>query len=180
MTAAPNVIAPTSTDLSDPVLKDPAGGYLVDGEFRLPMRVYYEDTDAGGIVYHANYLKFAERARTEMLRFANINQTDIRRDYDLLFAVRSCTVEYLRPAVLDDGIEVRSRVTRIGGASLEILQDVWRSDGCLARLTVKIACLRSDGRGPMRMPAPVRTALKRFGPGKRIESETMTTSVGGS
>lgn len=169
MTALPDAIVSSNDGL-----REPAGGYLAGAEFRLPMRVYYEDTDAGGIVYHANYLKFAERARTEMLRFANINQTDIRKDYDLLFAVRSCTVEYLRPAVLDDGIEVRSRVARIGGASVEILQDVWREDGCLARLVVKIACLRGDGRGPMRMPAAIHAALKRF------ESGTMTTSVGGS
>ncbi|WP_282606703.1 tol-pal system-associated acyl-CoA thioesterase [Pelagibius sp. Alg239-R121] len=153
---------------------EPPGGYILGAEFRLPMRVYYEDTDAGGIVYHANYLKFAERARTEMLRVVGVNQTNIRKDYDLLFAVRSCTVEYLRPAMLDDGIEVRTRVTRIGGASVEILQDVWRDDGCLAKLTVRIACLNSSGQRPMRMPQAVQAALKRF------ESETMATSVGGS
>lgn len=152
----------------------PAGGYISGAEFRLPLRVYYEDTDAGGIVYHANYLKFAERARTEMLRMAGVNQTDIRNDYDLLFAVRSCAIEYLKPAMLDDSLEVRSRVERMGGASLEILQDVWREDLCLAKLKIRIACLHGESQRPGRIPPPVQAALKRF------ESGNMATSVGGS
>ena len=154
--------------------REPAGGYMLGREFRLPMRVYYEDTDAGGIVYHSNYLNFAERARTEMLRFAGVNQTDIRNDYDLVFAVRSCSIEYLRPATLDDGIEVRSCVERMGGASVDILQDVWRDDLCLAKLKIRIACLRGDEQRPGRIPPPVRAALSKF------ESGTMATSVGGS
>lgn len=152
----------------------PAGGYIAGAEFRLPLRVYYEDTDAGGIVYHANYLKFAERARTEMLRMAGVNQTDIRNDYDLLFAVRSCAIEYLRPAGLDDSLEVRSRVERLAGATVDILQDVWRDDLCLAKLKIRIACLHGQSLRPGRIPQAVKAALKRF------ESENMATSVGGS
>ncbi len=174
MTALPETLPSIETGQSSP-----AGGYIAGAEFRLPMRVYYEDTDAGGIVYHANYLKFAERARTEMLRIAGVNQTDIRNDYDLVFAVRSCAIEYLRPATLDDSLEVRSRVERMGGASVEILQDVWRDDLCLAKLKIRIVCLRGEGPGgegmrPGRIPEPVQVALKRF------ESGNMTTSVGGS
>lgn len=158
----------------EPGLSEPGQGYIAGAEFRLPMRVYYEDTDAGGIVYHANYLKFAERARTEMLRIAGVNQTDIRNDYDLVFVVRSCAIEYLRPAMLDDSLEVRSHVERMGEASIEILQDVWCGDFCLARLKIRIACLRGVGQRPGRIPQPVKAALKRF------ESEKMATSVGGS
>lgn len=146
----------------EPGVCAPGRGQILGAEYRLSMRVYYEDTDAAGIVYYANYLKFAERARTEMLRFADINQSDIRRDYDLVFAVRSCSVEYLKPAMLDDCIEVRSRVVTLGGASVDILQEVWREDGCLAKLNVRIACLRVDSQRPARIPKTVQAALKRF------------------
>ncbi len=174
MTAVPGTIPKLDQGPSEP-----QGGYMLGHEFRLPLRVYYEDTDAGGIVYHSIYLNFAERARTEMLRFAGVNQTDIRNDYDLIFAVRSCAIEYLRPATLDDGIEVRSCVERMGGASVDILQDVWRGELCLAKLKIRIACLRGDGPDgkamrPGRIPPTVRAALERF------ESGTMATSVGGS
>src|SRR5262249_19258454 len=90
-----------------------------------PVRVYYEDTDAAGIVYYANYLKFAERARTEMLRAHGFEHGGIGAG--LAFAVRSCAVDYLRPARLDDALEVRTRITRVGGASLEADQDICRA-----------------------------------------------------
>lgn len=139
----------------------PTSGKVADGEHRLPVRVYYEDTDAGGIVYHARYLHFAERARTEMLRLAGIEQSELRRRHDMVFAVRRCEVDYRRPARLDDLVEVRSRLTEISGARLKAVQDIWRAGEQLVRLVVEVASLRGDGR-PTRIPAPVRAALEPF------------------
>jgi acyl-CoA thioester hydrolase len=128
--------------------------------FRL--RVYYEDTDAGGIVYYANYLKFAERARTEALLALGIRQTEIRAEHDVVFAVREVAVSYLAPARLEDQLVVTTRVTHLGGASIEMEQDVWRDEQCLAKCSVRLACLRPDGR-PARLPKPVLAALAGLG-----------------
>src|ERR1700732_3786879 len=91
-----------------------------------PIRVYFEDTDAGGVVYHTNYLKFAERARTELMRAAGFDHTELAKDYCVLCVVRHCAMEFFAPARLDDALEVRSRVTTMGGASLKIRQEVFR------------------------------------------------------
>jgi acyl-CoA thioester hydrolase len=136
-------------------------GRIADGEHRLSMRIYYEDTDAGGIVYHARYLHFAERARTEALRLAGIEQTALRDTHDVVFALRRCNIDYRRPARLDDLVEVRSRFTDLRGAKLSAAQGIWRAGEELVRLAVEIATVRGDGR-PTRIPAPVRAALEPF------------------
>ena len=146
-------------------------GQMVGGEHRLPLRIYYEDTDAGGIVYHARYLHFAERARTETLRLAGIEQTELRDSHDVIFAVSRCEVHYRRPARLDDLVEVRTRLVALRGAKLSAVQEIWRAgeqlageelaDEELVRLAVDIASVRGDGR-PTRFPAPVRAALEPF------------------
>lgn len=133
-------------------------GSLVNGVHHLFTRVYYEDTDAAGIVYHANYLRFAERARTEMLRALGIEQERLRRETGLAFAVKRCLVEYSRPALLDDELVVESRLVALGGASLEVDQRVKRGAAELARLAVRVACLGRDGR-PARLPPALRAAL---------------------
>ncbi len=112
-----------------------------------PLRVYYEDTDAGGIVYYVNYLKFAERARTEMLRQDGLG-----------FAVRRCEVDYHRPARLDDALEVHSRTLEVAGASLRINQKIMRGGELLADITVRLAVMTREGR-PTRVPQDVRDAL---------------------
>jgi acyl-CoA thioester hydrolase len=134
-------------------------GRMAGGEHRYPLRIFYEDTDAGGIVYYARYLHFAERARTEILRLAGIEQSAMRETHDAVFAVRRCEVDYRRPARLDDLVEVRSRLTALAGARLSAAQSIWRSGEELVRLAVDLAALRSDGR-PTRIPAPVRAALE--------------------
>lgn len=136
-------------------------GRIEDGRHCFPLRVYYEDTDSGGIVYYANYLKFAERARTEMLRLVGINQTEMAQRHDAIFAVRDCAIDYRRPARLDDVLEVRSRLVKIGAATLSAEQAIHRDDDEIARLDVRIACLRRDGR-PIRIPASVRSALSPY------------------
>jgi acyl-CoA thioester hydrolase len=127
------------------------------GEFRL--RVYYEDTDAAGIVYYANYLKFIERARTEALLALGLSQTEIRARFGLVFAVRSVRVDYLAPARLEDQLAVTTTVTRLRGAGLDLAQQVRRGDVLLADCAVTLACLGADGR-PARMPGDLRAALR--------------------
>jgi acyl-CoA thioester hydrolase len=126
-------------------------------------RVYYEDTDAAGIVYYANYLKFAERARTEILRDAGIVQRDVAAQDGVAFAVKSVAVDYLSPARLDDSLVVETTITALGGASADGEQLVRRAeDGAkLAEIRVRLACIRlADGR-PARLPVAVRAALAR-------------------
>lgn len=125
---------------------------------RFRLRVYYEDTDAAGIVYYANYLRFAERARTEYLRAAGIEQQTLRDRDGVLFAVRSCEIDYLRPARLDDCLDVYSRIVAAGGASVTIRQSIMRAAEILAQLSVRVACVDLGGQ-PARMPGDVRQAF---------------------
>lgn len=126
-----------------------------------PIRVYYEDTDAGGIVYYANYLKFAERARTEMMRELGTSHSEMIETEELSFAVSRCEVDYLKSARLDDLLEVRTRIVEVGGATLDALQVIRRNQDDVARLKVRLACVNRDGRA-RRIPASVRAALTRF------------------
>ncbi len=136
-------------------------GRVENGIHCLPIRVYYEDTDSGGIVYYANYLRYAERARTEMLRLSGINQSEMANRYGMAFAVRDCTIDFRYPARLDDLIEVRSRVVELAGATVSAVQALWRGSEELVRIEVRVACLRADGR-PTRIPAPLRQAFEPY------------------
>ena len=124
-----------------------------------PIRVYYEDTDAGGIVYHSNYLNFAERARTELVRDMGISQQAMLDEgQGTAFAVRSAHVDFLRPARLDDLLRVETEVKAVGGASVELAQAIHRDeDGTLlVRIDVRLGYITLSGK-PARIPAPVRT-----------------------
>ena len=129
-----------------------------------PVRVYFEDTDAGGVVYHGNYLKFAERARTELLRAGGFDHTGLAKEHGLLIVVRDCTMEFIVPARLDDALEVRTQITTIGGASLTMRQEVFRptpeagGDKLLARLDLRLACIDREFR-PARLPPALKHAL---------------------
>jgi acyl-CoA thioester hydrolase len=136
-------------------------GCVEDGRHVLPLRVYYEDTDSGGMVYYANYLKFAERARTEMLRLAGFDHGAISDRFGLAFVVRDCTVSYKSPARLDDLLEVRSCFLEVGGASLTAEQLICRETTELARLDVRLACMTGGGR-PSRIPETLREALMAY------------------
>ena len=138
-----------------------ASGQIDGATHNLPIRIYYEDTDVGGIVYYANYLKFAERARTEMLRLIGVNQSEMADRYGLVFTVRACAVEFLRPARLDDLIEVRSHLVKLAAATVSAVQAVWRDSEELARLDIRVACVSQNGR-PARIPAAVRQALEPY------------------
>ncbi len=125
---------------------------------RFACRVYYEDTDLAGIVYYANYLKFIERARTEFVAEAGVNQVALKRDQGVVFAVRKVEAEYLVPALFQDDLVVETRVDAVTGARLVLGQDVWRGGELLFRSMVTLVALTSDGK-PARLPADIRRAL---------------------
>ncbi len=122
-------------------------------------RIYYEDTDAGGIVYYANYLKFFERARTDFLRSQNISQSDLKQKENLLFVVRKCNIEYLSPARLDDIINVSVATKEIRSASIIFHQEIKRNDVILTRLEVEIVCIESDNSKPKKIPEYIKTTI---------------------
>jgi acyl-CoA thioester hydrolase len=130
-----------------------------DGRHRYAVRVYYEDTDAGGVAYHATYLRFAERARTEALRDLGIPHAELLQRFTLMFVVRRVEVDYLRPARLDDSLTVVTEPLAVGGASVLLRQDVRGPEGSCGVLTVRLACVKPrDGR-PGRLPQRWRTTL---------------------
>lgn len=131
-------------------------------EFRWPVRVYWEDTDAGGIVYHASYLRFMERARTEWLRAEGFAQQRLRDEHGMLFTVARLSIEYRAPARYDDLLEVGVRIDRARRASLDLEQTVYRDDGRLmASANVRVACLDATTLRPCPMPRPLRSELQR-------------------
>ncbi len=133
------------------------GGRLHHGAHVLPVRIYYEDTDAGGVVYHARYVAFCERARSDYLRLLGINQSELP---DLFFVVRRMNCEFLKPARLDDLLEIHTRFTEMAGARIEIGQQVMLNGNSVFRAEVTIALI--DGRGkPRRLPAEL---AERFNP----------------
>jgi acyl-CoA thioester hydrolase len=125
---------------------------------RWQIRVYYEDTDLAGIVYYANYLRFIERARSEMLREGGVDQAALKRETGVVFAVRRLTAEYHQPARYDDLLEVTTRTISASGARVVLAQDVCRGETLLFAAEVTLACLDAQGR-PARLPADVRRTL---------------------
>ena len=136
----------------------PTSGEIVDGRHVLPLRIYYEDTDAQGIVYYANWLRFLERGRTELLRLLGQEHSALRAERGLNWVVRRCTIDYLKPARLDDTLEILTGCGELRGASLHMVQEARRGAETLVRADLLIACMDESGR-PMRLPAPVKAAL---------------------
>lgn len=126
-------------------------------DFQWPVRVYYEDTDAGGVVYYANYLRFMERARTEWLRSLGFEQDRLRDETGLVFAVRSVQVDYLRPARFNDALTVSAKVVSRGRASLSFVQEIHKTavDDVLCSGVVKIVSLDAESFRPRPIPASV-------------------------
>lgn len=122
-------------------------------EFNWPVRVYYEDTDTGGVVYYANYLKFMERARTEWLRSFAIQQDALREQFGIIFAVRQVQIDYILPAKFNDELVVTATVNKKGKASITFEQTIMRNNELLAKADIKIACLDADLFKPVSMPA---------------------------
>ncbi|MFN7509498.1 MAG: tol-pal system-associated acyl-CoA thioesterase [Betaproteobacteria bacterium] len=141
---------------------DPHADFRAD--FSWPLRVYYEDTDAGGIVYYANFLKFFERCRTEWLRVLGFDQARLAAQERLQFVVTELAVRYLKPARLDDRLDVSARLVRVGAASLHFEQQLVRDGELLAAGQVKVACVSAETLAPAAMPAGLRRALAASGP----------------
>lgn len=131
---------------------------MTKGAHTFPIRVYYEDTDAAGIVYYANYLKFAERARTEALRLAGFDQSELIKTDNIGFVVRRCEVDFLKPAMLDDLLTIETRLTDISKVSMHMQQTVRREQEKLVALEVKLAVVGSDMK-LAKLPESVRKAM---------------------
>lgn len=128
-------------------------------EHRFDLRVYYEDTDLAGIVYYANYLKFIERGRSEMLRELGVDQGEIKASEGVVFAVRRVEADYLMPAVFDDALCVVTTLLAVTGARIILKQDVTRGGDTLFGAEVTLTALRDNGK-PARIPAIIRAALQ--------------------
>lgn len=131
----------------------------MSNNFSAKYRIYYEDTDAGGIVYYGNYLKFYERARTDFLRSLNISQFDLTQKENLIFVVRKCVIDYLAPSRLDDVVEVSAKVTRISTTSLSMYQEVKKDDKILSTLDVEIVCIDKTIFRPKKIPQNIKDLL---------------------
>jgi acyl-CoA thioester hydrolase len=127
--------------------------------FSWPVRVYYEDTDLGGVVYYANYLKFMERARTEWLRALGFEQTALARDHGVVFVVSSLAIDYLKPAAFNDELAVTVELEKLGTAQIILKQRIVRGAEELATASVRIACVNTATFRPVRIPAPVITGI---------------------
>jgi acyl-CoA thioester hydrolase len=130
----------------------------------LPVRVYFEDTDFAGLVYHANFLKFCERGRSDFIRLLGVHHQALanpEQGEPSVFVVRRIEIDYLRPARLDDVLEVVTRCEEIGGASLTLLQEVRRGETLIVRAKVVVVLVSSSGK-PQRLGQLVRGALERF------------------
>jgi acyl-CoA thioester hydrolase len=120
--------------------------------FSFPIRVYWEDTDAGGVVYHASYLRFLERARTEWLRGQGVAQGEVRDRYDLIMVVRAMQLDFLKPAKLDDELFATVLLAERRQASFTVAQELLRGGECLLRAQVRIACLNASQFRPRALP----------------------------
>jgi acyl-CoA thioester hydrolase len=129
--------------------------------FLWPVRVYYEDTDAGGIVFYANYLKYFERGRTEWLRACGVDQRRLDEEAGLVFVVRRTSLDYVAPARLDDLLTIATRVERLGGASVDFTQQAFRGEQLLATGTIRVASVLRATLRPAALPAHVQVALRR-------------------
>jgi acyl-CoA thioester hydrolase len=136
------------------------------GRHHYPLRVYYEDTDAGGVVYHANYLRFAERARTEALRDLGVPHAELIEQHGLMFMVRRVKLDYLQPARLDDSLVLVTWPRAVRAASAELVQQVFRNTTeteftgrPLAAMEIGLACVRLSDQRPARLPERWRAAL---------------------
>lgn len=128
--------------------------------FDLPVRVYYEDTDAGGVVFYANYMRFAERGRTEVLRSLGFENKSLGDNEGIFFVVRRVEADYLAPARLDDMLTVRTVVAGVKNASFTMNQTVLRGDTVLCAMAVVVVAINREGR-PVRVPDVFRQALER-------------------
>ena len=128
--------------------------------FSWPVRVYYEDTDAGGVVYYANDLKFFERARTEWLRSFGLNQDKLAQEEGLIFVVRRASLDFVRPARLDDMLEVTVEPLKLARVYVQLVQEARRGAQVLARGEIQVACVNLRDFKPVAMPQSLRESIQ--------------------
>ena len=136
----------------------PMNAYQKGQEFFFPVRVFYEDTDAGGVVYHANYLKFAERARTEWLRQLEIGRERLEREFDIMFVVRRSTIDWRRPARLDDLLLVHTKLAGMGKVRMTLEQVVKRGEDVLCSMLIEVVAVNSQF-APTQLPEALKALL---------------------
>jgi acyl-CoA thioester hydrolase len=143
-------------------MSEPTAGYLDGREHLLPVRVYYEDTDFTGVVYHANYLRYFERGRSDFLRMAGISHSELRdRDQPLAFTVRAMNLVFLRPARIDDSLLVRTAFRQVRGVRILASQVLLHGEETLTTAEVEVVCIRMDGR-PAKPPPDIVAKLARW------------------
>jgi len=125
-----------------------------------PIRIYYEDTDSGGVVYHSNYLKYMERARTEWLRDFKVDQKALKDNLNLMFVVHEIDIKFIRPAVFNDEIEVQTKKDKLGAVKIELEQKIFRSSELLIESRVVVASVNSISMKPMRIPNEIKLLME--------------------
>ena len=125
-----------------------------------PIRIYYEDTDSGGVVYHSNYLKFMERSRTEWLRDFEIDQKALKDNLNLMFVVHEIDIKFIRPAVFNDETEVQTKLEKLGSVKIELEQKIFRSSELLIESRVVVASVNSISMKPMRIPNEIKLLME--------------------
>lgn len=127
-----------------------------------PVRIYYEDTDAGGIVYHASFIRFAERGRTEFLRHLGHSNSELTREFGTVFVVRHMEIDYLKPAFLDDLLDMRSSILEMRNTSFIMEQDFYREDQKICAVKVTLVCVETNGIKPKRLPDKIRKEFEPY------------------
>ncbi|MGZ8984324.1 MAG: tol-pal system-associated acyl-CoA thioesterase [Methylotenera sp.] len=135
---------------------------MSNNQFNWQIRVYYEDTDSGGVVYHSNYLNFMERARTEWLRALGFEQTALKSELGIIFVVHSMTIGFKGPAYFNDMLEIKSQHIKMGHGSIEFLQTIMRNNQVLLEATVKLACVDAASFKPVGIPANVKQKMEQL------------------
>lgn len=128
--------------------------------FDFPQRIYFEDTDAGGVVYHAHYVKFLERARTEWLRYLGFTSSELERKYKMLWVVSEIAVEFVKPARLDDSVNISVAVENLGRVRCTFHQEIRRGEETLVKARVLVACVSADSFKPIEIPADLRKKME--------------------
>ena len=128
-------------------------------DFKHEIKIYYEDTDSGGVVYYSNYLKFLERARTEMLESIGLSNKKLLEDYNTLIIVKSCNIEYTAPARLEDKIQIYSSIETLNKASFDVIQNIKKNHILIVKAKVKLVTVNKDGK-PIKIPSILEKSLK--------------------
>ena len=128
-------------------------------DFKHEIKIYYEDTDAGGVVYYSNYLKFLERARTEMLESIGLSNKKLLEEHKTLIIVKSCNIEYIAPSRLEDKIQIYSSIETLNKASFDVIQNIKKNDNLIVKAKVKLVTVNKDGK-PIKIPSILEKSLK--------------------